>query len=86
MKFRGKINRDLNSRGMGFTLIIFGGVLVLAAVIAWAWLPEVQTLGTPFGKPLNNRTLEELGEGRTRAQSEGETNGFRLRLRPTFLR
>jgi hypothetical protein len=71
---------------MGFTLIIFGGVLVLAAVVAWAWIPEVQSASRSFGKPLINLTLEQLGEGKRRAESEGEIIGFRLRLRQAFLR
>jgi MFS transporter, PHS family, inorganic phosphate transporter len=78
MKFDGVGIRDLNSKGMGWVLIIFGGVLALGAPFAWAWLPEVQRpRDSETGLILPSRTLEELAEGRK--GETGEHTGFRRR-------
>lgn len=63
-----------SSTRQGLIFILFGSVLAFGAVYSWAYLPNVQRrVPVEVGKTfLETKTLEELGEGRGKAQSEGE--------------
>lgn len=81
MKFGGVPIRDINSNGLGWVLIIFGCVLALGALPAWAWLPDIQKpRRDETGLILPSKTLEELAGGVRQAGANGEVIGFRKRL------
>jgi PHS family inorganic phosphate transporter-like MFS transporter len=81
MKFGGVPIRDINSNGLGWVLIIFGFVLALGALPAWAWLPEIQKpRHHETGLLLPSKTLEELEGGIRQAEANGEIIGFRKRI------
>lgn len=81
MKFGGVSVRDVNSNGFGWVLIIFGCVLALGALPAWAWLPEIQKpRREETGLILPSKTLEELAGGIKQAEENGEAIGFRKRF------
>jgi PHS family inorganic phosphate transporter-like MFS transporter len=78
------VGSDPNTNALGYVFIIFGVVMALGAVFAWAWIPEVQdgrieegNRLLPFLKPVHSKTLEELGEGLARAGETGQKIGFR---------
>lgn len=59
----------------GLIFILFGSVLAFGAVYSWAYLPNPQRrVPNESGENvLETKDLEELGEGRGKAQAEGET-------------
>jgi PHS family inorganic phosphate transporter-like MFS transporter len=71
-----------NPMRQGLIFLLFGSFMFLGAIYAWAYLPEVQREvveevmqqdgSTRQVRYLQNKTLEELGEGRERARQEGE--------------
>ncbi|KAK4106004.1 MFS general substrate transporter [Parathielavia hyrcaniae] len=67
----------------GLIFLLFASFMALGAVYSWAYLPDVQrTVYDDDGKKrLENRTLEELGEGYLRAQQEGQVIGAREKWR-----
>jgi PHS family inorganic phosphate transporter-like MFS transporter len=81
MKF-GKLSiNDVNSNGHGYVLIIFGAVLALGSIPAWAWLPDIQKpRRQETGLTLPCKTLEELAEGMKGARERNEIVGFRKRF------
>jgi len=55
---------DPNSKQLGWIFIIFGCVMAIGAIFAWAWIPDVQMRRDESGGlGLPSRTLEELGQG-----------------------
>lgn len=78
------INAGYMSRTrQGLIFILFGSVLALGAVYAWAYLPDVQRLvhDQDGAKVLETKTLEELGGGRESARLEGDVVTLREKLR-----
>jgi PHS family inorganic phosphate transporter-like MFS transporter len=81
-----------NSSGLGWVFILYGFVMGIAAVFAWAWIPSLQHprgadgSGTRGSLKLPSKTLETLGEGLVKAREEGEILGMRARLRTRFAR
>lgn len=87
-----KVTKIPNSHTLGKVLIGFGGVMIVGAFFAWAWIPEVQNERVPlslvttpdprraqhrrFGTEAPSKTLEELGEGFERAKEGGQAVGF----------
>ncbi|KAK4128338.1 MFS general substrate transporter [Parathielavia appendiculata] len=67
----------------GLIFLLFATFMALGAVYSWAYLPDVQrTVYDDDGKKrLENRNLEELGEGYMRAQQEGQVIGAREKWR-----
>ncbi|KIW00742.1 uncharacterized protein PV09_07726 [Verruconis gallopava] len=80
------VGSDPNTNALGYVFIIFGVVMAIGAFFAWAWIPDVQNGREEEGglfkflKPLQNKTLEELGEGLARADQSGQRIGFRNKL------
>ena len=70
--------------GLGVMLLVFAGVMALGALVAWAWLPELQNVGVRGGEGkrerLESKSLEELAEGLERAGRDGEVVGLRRRV------
>jgi hypothetical protein len=64
MQFGRSTVKDINSSAMGWVLIIFSPVMLVGALLAWIWLPEVQESRVKIGKPLPSKTLETLAAGR----------------------
>ncbi len=80
---------DPNSDKLGWVFIIYGFIMALGAVFAWAWIPSVQyyrgadvSARSPAreGLKLPSKTLEVLGDGLARAEADGE----RVRMRRMF--
>lgn len=69
----------------GLIFLLFSLFMAMGAVCSWAYLPDIQrrVLDPETGKPLRleNKNLEDLGEGRERARRDGEvvTVGEKLR-------
>lgn len=63
----------VNKQGLIF--LLFAGIGAVGAFFSWAYLPDVGRRSAE-GR-LVNRTLEELGEGARRAETEGQTFGAR---------
>ncbi|KKY32317.1 putative phosphate transporter [Diaporthe ampelina] len=69
----------------GLIFLLFSLFMAMGAVCSWAYLPDIQrrVLDRETGKPLGleNKNLEDLGEGRERARRDGEvvTVGEKLR-------
>jgi PHS family inorganic phosphate transporter-like MFS transporter len=71
-----------NNKELTFIFIIFGFVMAIGAVFAYAWTPDVQVRGHAAGiSSLRRRTLEDLGEGlqKDSFQDQGVPLGFRYR-------
>ena len=78
---------DPNSNGLGWVFIMYGFIMALGAVFAWAWIPSLQysrgadVSGAASGKgqslKLPSKTLEVLGEGVVRAKADGDVIGMR---------
>ncbi|KAJ2905097.1 phosphate transporter [Zalerion maritima] len=70
------INEGYNSdTKQGLIFILFGSFMFLGMIFSWAYLPDVQrwrVLRRTGKKILENRSLEDLGEGRGKARIEGE--------------
>lgn len=83
-----KAYKDPNRQGLIF--LLFGSVALFGAVFSWAYLPDPQRTiieedvdmdGRHFRKKyLEAKSLEELGEGRVRAQLAGECVTFKERV------
>jgi hypothetical protein len=74
--------KDINSNAMGWVLIVLSPMMFLGAILAWAWLPEVQSpTRVANGRKLVNKSLETLALGRTEAEQGGQVVGMRRRLR-----
>ena len=80
---------DPNSDGLGWVFIIYGFIMALGAVFAWAWIPSLQyyrgadvSARAPAreGLRLPSKTLEVLGDGLARAEADGE----RVKMRRLF--
>jgi hypothetical protein len=56
--------------------------MMSGALFSWAWLPEVQEYVTnDKGETrLENKSLEDLGEGLKRAEMDGEIIGLRKKV------
>ncbi|KAK7739540.1 hypothetical protein SLS63_001886 [Diaporthe eres] len=74
-----------SSTRQGLIFLLFSLFMAMGAVCSWAYLPDIQrrVLDRETGKPLRleNKNLEDLGEGRERARRDGEvvTVGEKLR-------
>jgi MFS transporter, PHS family, inorganic phosphate transporter len=78
MKFGKSSVSDVNSNAHGYVLVIFGMVLALGSLPAWAWLPDIQRFRNEENSlVLPSKTLEELAEGVKGARERGEVIGFR---------
>jgi PHS family inorganic phosphate transporter-like MFS transporter len=79
-----------NSNQLVYVFIIFGFVMAIGAVFAYAWTPDVQMrCDIAERSALQNRTLEDLGEGLGKESlqaDQGGTLGFRNRWRSLKLR
>ncbi|EJT81335.1 hypothetical protein GGTG_01318 [Gaeumannomyces tritici R3-111a-1] len=65
------INHNYKSKTrQGLIFLLFAPFMVLGALYSWAYLPEVQRV--VGGRRLEPMTLEDLGEGRAKAQQEGQ--------------
>lgn len=75
-------SNDPESDRLGYIFCIFGSVMGLGAVFAWAWIPDVQNArDEDGGLVLPNKTLEELGEGlRGGSETSGMSRGFRGKI------
>ena len=60
----------------GLIFLLFGSGVAIGALFSWAYLPDVQRrviVDDETGKMrLENKTLEDLGEGRQKARQGGE--------------
>ncbi|KAF5517525.1 Repressible high-affinity phosphate permease [Colletotrichum aenigma] len=58
----------------GLIFLLFGSFVAIGAVFSWAYLPDSQrwTIDEDGRRVLEQKTLEELGEGRERARQLGE--------------
>ncbi|CCF38408.1 phosphate transporter [Colletotrichum higginsianum] len=58
----------------GLIFLLFGSFVAVGAVFSWAYLPDSQrwTVDEDGRRVLEQKTLEELGEGRERARQLGE--------------
>jgi PHS family inorganic phosphate transporter-like MFS transporter len=82
VKFNGISINSPNSNGLGWVLIIFSFVMASATVFSWAWIPDLQDSRREEGGPeMPSKTLEELAEGKRRAEAEGQIIGIRAKLR-----
>lgn len=64
-----------SSKRQGLIFLLFGSFMAFGAVYSWAYLPDVQRWtddGSGRRRKLENKNLEDLGEGRDRARAEGE--------------
>lgn len=53
-----------------------------ATLFAWAWIPDLQdSRRGEGGAEMQSKTLEELAEGKRRAEAEGQIIGIRAKLR-----
>ena len=77
-----------NSAGLGWLFIIFAFIMTSGSFFAWAWLPEVQEYVTDDkGKEiLQNKSLEDLAQGVTTADTGGEIIGVRHKVRAALKR
>lgn len=79
-----------NPNRQGLIFLLFGSVAIVGAIFSWAYLPDPQRTiveedvdmdGRRFRKKyLEAKSLEELGEGRVRAQLTGEVVTFKERV------
>lgn len=62
------------SNRQGLIFLLFGSFVAVGAVFSWAYLPDVQrwVVDEDGRRVLEQKTLEELGEGRERARQLGE--------------
>ena len=65
----------------GLVFLLFATFMALGAIFSWAYLPDVQRRRYYEGDKaqLENQNLEELGEGYTKAVSEGQVFGIRAK-------
>jgi PHS family inorganic phosphate transporter-like MFS transporter len=84
-----------NDTKQGLIFLLFGSGVAIGAIFSWAYLPDVQrrVIDDETGKTrLENKTLEDLGEGRQKARQGGEVVTVKekwdelRRRRPTFIR
>lgn len=81
LSFGGILVKDPNSSGLGWVLVIFSVVMASGALFAWAWIPDVQNGRQDGSLVLESKTLEELAEGRRKAEEEGQVIGMRKKIR-----
>jgi hypothetical protein len=87
LKFGGKLVSGASSNALGYILIIFSSAMFLGALFAWVWLPEVQdSQKLPGSRVLPSQSLEELAEGRKKAEARGQIIGFRRKIDGLFHR
>lgn len=73
---------SINSTGLGWVLIIFGGLCSFGAYLAWIWIPEVQHLQRGERGELPSKSLEELAVGRAgRLQDDDREQKRRRRFK-----
>jgi PHS family inorganic phosphate transporter-like MFS transporter len=74
-------SNDPDSKQLWFIFVIFGFVMAVGAIFAFAWTPDVQNRHESGGEAkLPCKTLEELGEGLGHESLElASTIGFRKR-------
>lgn len=62
------------SNRQGLIFLLFGSFVAVGAVFSWAYLPDSQrwVMDEDGRRVLEQKTLEELGEGRERARQLGE--------------
>ncbi|OCK75629.1 MFS general substrate transporter [Lepidopterella palustris CBS 459.81] len=85
--FHGVKVQDPNSKGLGWILIIYSVVMASGALFAWAWIPDVQDMRREEDSlVLPSKSLEELAEGRVRAQKDGQIIGLRRKVFEFFSR
>ena len=76
-----------NSASLGKLMYIFAAFMLLVAIVAWAYIPNVQKQGPRVqaesrwnpGHIVENEKLEDLAEGR-KLQTAEQKVGFRARL------
>lgn len=79
------INSGYNSpTRQGLIFLLFSVFMAMGAVYSWAYLPDIQrrVVDRETGKALGleNKNLEDLGEGRERARRDGEVVTIREKL------
>jgi hypothetical protein len=53
-----------------------------ATLFSWGWIPDVQEpRGEDTGVEMPSKSLEELAEGKKRAEEDGQIIGIRAKLR-----
>ncbi|KAK6442570.1 hypothetical protein LTR95_001193 [Oleoguttula sp. CCFEE 5521] len=67
---------DPDSKSLGYVSFLYAGVMVLGALVSWAWIPTVQEREGEKPYRLRTKTLEVMAEGEERVP-EGEKVGFR---------
>ena len=83
------INQGYHSETkQGLIFILFGSFMFLGAIFSWAYIPDIQRWRPLRSgkKVLENRTLEDLGEGRWKAKLEGEVISIREKCTDIKLR
>ncbi|KAF2098772.1 MFS general substrate transporter [Rhizodiscina lignyota] len=86
ISINGRKISDPNSNGLGYILIIFAAIMAFGSIFSWAWIPDVQNARTGKGYEIPSKGLEELAEGRTTAQREGQVISIRGKFRGLFKR
>jgi MFS transporter, PHS family, inorganic phosphate transporter len=54
---------DRKSENLGWVFILFGFVMALGGFYSWAWIPSMQHAGRGPHWRIENKNLEELGDG-----------------------